>query len=417
MKSLLSVLISLLISLNFAYASYDAWFAPYPAGFNVNLRNSSIYTGAAAGNIDTSTGKGKAKTWNASGYNDDTLVAVVGVTNMTAEEATNHEIKIGISVKLKGDGWNYVSASEPFLKRPFAFDFVSGNPDGGAGRDMIRMGYGGSKSVENTLELRPAQHHDSGYYEAWGDVVLYLPDVDLSSALSASDYYCGLDLTLYVDGVEKKSWHYTFNGYIDSEPDMNETQVFFNIVPDARANSLDVEDLLVNGETPEIGKYSYETQAFISSDQISDKTELQYDYQSTNDFFIFASASQYADVPDNAGFRMYYEGNRNDKYFNFSIGLVSDDSFSPDHDNDVWFDGTDDMSSFSEPARQILKAARIEEQFGHTQGGSKVLVFRDNGRILIDAEDTYLNNPDRVNNEFNAGVYSSTVYFHVVSLK
>lgn len=448
----------------FAYSA-TSWFAPYPAGFNVNLLDSSSYPG-----IGTTT----VTSFPANGYTDPTIVALVGVM-LTGDNFQNSIAKISISMDFKGDTpWTYVSASEPYLKRPFGLDFVvcyddspSKNP-----RDVISIrpdsddgatvkynessftGNGCNKPVINgetgevTLELPLSAEKPV----VWMDIVLALPDdVDMSTALSADDYYCGINISL--DVVQRdsdnndtlvagghNSWTYSFNGYISSRPDATSARVFFNLLPNATANSINVSDLQ-NQNSLLIGSYTYETQSFLQ--RSADDGDLEYAYQKHNNYYIFASSSRDPNNADGGEFALTLQGldpSQTEGYtntsFNYEIGIVSDNagksigwvSNSPSSiegakdmansdpyieyktvpgisDDAAWFDGTDstaDTQNFNP-----IWGARVEEDM---RDGMKSLVFKDSGDIYIRATDPALDPT-----ELSPGVYTSTVYFHVIS--
>ncbi|MBO8443475.1 MAG: hypothetical protein IAC42_06920 [Spirochaetes bacterium] len=469
------VILMLLLSIStfcFAYSA-TSWFAPYPAGFNVNLLDSSSYPG-----IGTTT----VTDFPANGYNDPTIVALVGVM-LTGDNFQNSIAKISISMDFKGDTpWTYVSASEPYLKRPFGLDFVvcyddspeknprdviSIRPDSNNGATVNynessftenKKNYGcelpviNGKTGEVTLELPLSAKTPV----VWMDIVLALPsNVDMSTALSADDYYCGINITLDVvqrDSDNKdtlvagghNSWTYSFNGYISSRPDATSARVFFNLLPNATANSINVSDLQ-NRNSLLIGSYTYETQSFLLRN--ADDGDLEYDYQKYNNYYIFASSSK--DPTDAGGkFALTLQGldpSQTEGYsntsFNYEIGIQSANagksifwvSNSPSSiedakdmeerkedpnktplsvpslsDDDAWFDGTESTATWSTGNEHPpILGTRVEEDM---RDHMKSLVFKDSGDIYIRATNAALD-PTKL----SPGVYTSTVYFHVIS--
>ena len=455
----------------FAYSA-TSWFAPYPAGFNVNLLDSSSYPG-----IGTTT----VTDFPANGYNDPTIVALFGVM-LTGDNLQNSIAKISIAMDFKGDSpWTYVSASEPYLKRPFGLDFVvcyddspeenprdviSIRPDSNNGATVNynessftenKKNYGcelpviNGKTGEVTLELPLSAEKPV----VWMDIVLALPsNVDMSTALSADDYYCGINITLDVvqrDSDNKdtlvagghNSWTYSFNGYISSRPNATSARVFFNLLPNATANSINVSDLQ-NQNSLLIGSYTYETQSFLHRN--ADDGDLEYAYQRYNNYYIFASSSRNPNNTAGGKFALTLQGldpSQTEGYtntsFNYEIGIVSDnagksigrvsnspssiegakkmakeetepeivyDETVPDiSDEAAWFDGTDstaDTQNFNP-----IWGARVEEAM---RDNMKSLVFKDSGDIYIRATNDALD-PTKL----SPGVYTSTVYFHVIS--
>lgn len=394
--------------LNAVPATINGWFSPYPAGFNVNLEDDATYTGA----IESGS---SAKVWNSEGYNDSTLVALVGVSGLDWYDAQN-KIEVKVEVNLGEDKeWAYVSASEPYLKRPFALDFISCSPgDGGNNRTVTRLGYGTDGSeTSTTVQLTPALN--GGSYEAWADIVLYLPENKGNQALSASDYFCSLKITLLVNGQPYGSpWNFTFNGYIDDEPDMSYANIFFNIQPYPAATSLSVNELLVEQKEIVIGEYDYETQSFLTGGQTSGgNDDLTYDRQKDNSYYIFASASPEANT-SGSKFKMYLNGNTSSDD-NFTFEIVLESTFNEVTQNGGrWkkeiFDGTASTNSDG----PFVEAGKLVESLSVTHGRGSNLVFRDYGTISIRYPGSAYT-PEQLYKDFSPGVYSSNVYFHIVS--
>lgn len=436
------LLISFFIGIALLIPAFSAtcYFSPYPAAFNVDLKDSATYGGAlSSGNIGQD-GKGGLAYWQRASYNDNTIIAVSGVTNISNDERDKYTYSMEVSVQLHGDGWNYVSASEPYLERPFAIDVIMCNQDNAdKTRNFVRMGAGGTTSNTITVDLEPAYYKDrNDLSEAWVDIVLYLPELTSSdtSALSADDYYAGLNVKIYreenktsesTDGSTGESYllgnySFTFNGYIDEEPDFTDAHIFFNVTPNANANSMDVRKLLLEDASYDVGSYSYETQAFLTGGQTSGGNDkLKYEYQLGNDYYIFASANDVPTSPNTAGFRMYYNGDTTAESFPFVVGLdTAADGINSSADSVKWFDGKDDLKTLgSYTTPKGVTATRVEEDFGFKQGSGQTLYFRDNGTIWIDYDENAIEGEgeEEFVTSLSPGVYSTRIYFHIVSKK
>ena len=404
-KAILTCFLLILCTICFAEAS--GWFSPYPAGFNVNLEDSETYTGAAESiGLD---GTGDAKRWNVSGYNDLTLIGLVGATGLGESTVT---VTIEMEVKRIGDTLCYYSASEPELKRPFYIDLVACNSANDGKRKVTRIGYNDKdQSFSGSVTLTPYNG------EAWADIVLCLPDeegVDLSYALSADDYYCGL--TIEMTGAVEKTWSYTFNGYIQDAPLTNKAQVFFIVDPEPEASAMSLQELLSDDRKPvQIGTYSFETQAFMTEGQTAGGDEsLKYGRQVNNMYSIFASSS-----PDpfygNETFSMKYEGDSSIS-FPFEI-VIGRDPNNPEFSRR--YDGSNELPLPNEESSGtatdfLLDSKKFDEALGPNHKG-RSLYFRDNGSIWLEVPDSYKITEEELHSKFPAGTYSSTVYFHVVS--
>ena len=415
----LSMLIFLLVAAQ-TLCAVNCWFAPYPAAFNVNLDDSETYSGAK--------GYDGYAHWDTLGYKNDTIIAVCGLSDLDPNK--KYSIKVEAIFEDKDYEWYYVSASEPYLKRPFCIDVID-SYDNGQGRKMERMGEtdDATSGTTATIELTKRQQNienNGTTYEAWADIVLYLPDandnnasnLNFTSALSADDYIAKLRISFWEEGNEIDFSILSINGYVDKEPDFSQAQIFFSVSPNPLATSMDVKSLLL-GEEYEIGTYSYETQSFMSYGQSAGGNPmLYYGPQSGNKYYIFASASSDPTQGGGNGFVMYYNGSESSsENFEFYIGLDSSlDSSSTNSQNDTtWFTGTDSMSS----VKEALSATKEESQLGWSHSSpyplGKTLFFRDEGTIKLKSREGTHTEESFMNLSLPAGVYSSTVYFHVVS--
>lgn len=390
----------------------SAWFSPYAAGFNVNLMDTDTYCGRKDG-----------EGFDSAGYNDKTLIGVIGATRL------NTTVTVSITASFSADNWYYVSASEPYLKRPFGLDLVEvqGSDEGGGTISKTHhFGYqkaGNDNKIEVsntqlTLEL-------SSTNSKWIDVVLVLPsssdnNADLSAALAKDDYYADLNITISgtVNGTNMtRTWPITLSGYIGNPPDITNENIFLNIIPNATANSIDINDLTkhkVNINSTDsstgitIGTYEYQSIAY--------RTNAGYDEEKEKNYLIFASASE--DPTDGSkSFELVLSGLESSSgvdssfKFNYLIGLQSteSDAFFTNKDwsqQTKWFDGT--LTSDRADSSNALRG-RYRDEF--MRNNTHSLTFFDEGNILIALPENSTVSTDKL----TAGIYTSTVYFHVVS--
>lgn len=401
----------------------EVWFSPHSAGFNVDLSDYQTYSGTTG-----------IPSWGSAGYNETTLIGVVGFAGRYYGYDEYDKIKIDVTFStINGDNssWMYVSASEPYLRRPFGVEFVAvqqNTDDNGAGgivKNVERLGYqsNGTRADGDssfTFEIGEFQN-------CWMDMNLVLPKDMGDSALSADDYYVTMTISLYyIDvtrtgtwpfykykedaPVKKQSWTYSINGYISDQNEHNEASVFLNIAPNSNANALNVP-MLAEADANNaitIGSYIYETIAF-TTDTVN---EDEYKSIINNQYYIYASS------PDGEPFALRLAGtdasaDANVEYaktvrFYYDVGLQS----TKGRDSTVgapitWFDGTTDSTTES----SYLVPAKMREE--SMRGSSKSIVFEDAGEIVIKMSDK-----SKQNNEWSnltEGVYHSTIYFNVVS--
>lgn len=428
-KKTFTVFCLILLACSLLHASYDeysasTWFSPYPAGFNVNLSDTDTYCGVPSLN-----------SWGQPGNNDTTLVGLIGLTSSVVWHASiwdwtdrhnaphNRPLQIVFSFDFVEEPWYYVSASEPYLKRPFGLDFVvvhgsTDGADGGTEQSVVRVGYNPNETTSKDETIVIDIDAMTSLDARWVNVVLTLPNeeeakalgADTTEMLSADDYYCTFTVTIRDKDTlaEYGTWTYTFSGYIGTEPDNTSAHVFFNVLPKAEANSINVSDLSTRTDSNplQIGTYSYETQAFMSGRQTAER--LDYDSQRNNQYYIFASSNRDPsyDPGENEGyFKLTLEGLDVEadgvNGFNYLIGLQSDTGSTQ------WFDGTDNTTDTAH-----LKLVRGTSRTEDMRDGDMSLVFYDTGEIVI------LPNASREGvdpSRLTSGVYRSTVYFHVVS--
>lgn len=432
----------------------EVWFAPYPAGFNINLLDpEKKYTGPSQEFLN-----GGALT----SADKESLVAVVGFGGIHGDSPLDDwwtslwtgigAVNVNITFDSMGkNDWNYISASEPFLSRPFDVTVVTSYSDfekelsGTAGANIIRVSkkMGFSQTDHTTsypIEVDEETINASDDKVVWIGVFLDLSSASspeyMINALSANDYYCRMNISLDVysergSNVLNKDWAYIFNGYISDEIQNNVSHVFFTITPNASANSISVSDLEKKGIV-EIGAYSYESQSFLYDVEAeSGNSDDPYSYQNqvSNDYYIFASSSPLATDTAAEEFKLVNSGIESnpseDNIIYYEIGLKSDLT-----GNEYWYDGTS--------SNYYMKGTRREEMFGaeYVQTGSGILgipiygvkehntiVFEDSGTISIRAAQIKYSFDDlNAENYFSAdkfrsGAYTSTVYLHVVSTK
>ena len=414
------------VSYSFAVGDAEIWFAPYPAGFNVNLSDTALYNGYTEG--------------ESLGNQEDKLIAVVGFGGMTIGDAITYLRSVSIDFKFTSQGnndWNYVSASEPFLKRPFGIDVVVSYEDfdevlesgkSNTGETIEKFGFFNDKSTSGDISDNISLNIDKikENKAVWVGFFLNLPEEDgninLDTALSADDYYCNMQVNLtikegliFVD-THTQSWNYTFNGYVGDEPDNSKTHVFFNVMPNANANSIQISALEDGGQV-DIGAYSYETQAFLYNyTGNSSEGSLDYQGQKNNSYYVFVSSSADPTLDNsNNYFQLVNAGIESNpsesNVIKYEIGIKST---YPNRSSGVkWFDGTASMNS---DTKGMLAGNKREEQIGHSNiwETHKSIVFEDEGEIYIRASQKEYEKGFSAS-DFRAGIYTSKVYFHVVS--
>ena len=296
MRKIVFVLLLLLVTQLLVATNF--FFAPYPSSFNVDLSDTDTYCGVPD---SLSFVEGFAE-----GYSDQTMIALLGLSDMSIEwELTwngivtyPHIIELKVDVE-SSDDFEYISASEPYLSRPFQLDIVENyNSRGDTQRSLLKM------DPENNVAT-----YTTGTFtaeEVWFDIVLKLPEDGLSNALAKSDYYVQLEITAteYADnnrnGVGDEGevvsshgpWPFYISGYIDEGSPANVSYVMMNIAPTARANAINIDELK-NGQPMKIADYFYESMAFMPTGltDIYDEGGLSYSDQYNNWLYVFASSS------------------------------------------------------------------------------------------------------------------------------
>lgn len=414
-----SVFVLLLLLVTQLLVATNAFFAPYPSSFNVDLSDTDTYCGVPE-SLNFVEGF-------APGYSDQTMIALIGLSDMTG---TRHKIELNVNVVSSKD-FEYISASEPYLSRPFALDIVENYKDGGTKRIQLEMKDSGNIATYTTGEITAE--------EVWFDIVLKLPEDGLSNALAKSDYYVQLEITAteYADnnrnGVGDEGevvsshgpWPFYISGYIDEGSPANVSYAMMNIAPTARANAINIDELK-NGPPMKIADYFYESMAFMPTGltDIYDEGSLSYSDQAGNPLYVFASSSSDPNDENADSFKMKMAGFEDEDNlssafsFPFAIEMRNENyvSTKPD-ENCKTFTGTtpkninEMLKGLSEDGTTGDQHDKDPDWFGRG-GEDRVIYFYDDGEIYIKLPDGY---DSKQLDDLTAGVYTSRIYIHVVS--
>lgn len=410
MRKSVSILLLLLVAQLLTAAS--SFFAPYPSSFNVNLADTTTYSGVPD---DLSYTGGFAP-----GYSEQTMIALLGFSGLNA--AAGHKIELTIEV-VDPAAFEYVSASEPYLSRPFELDVVKSTS---SSKSLVKFDEGASSKKTATLSV------DAD--EIWFDFVLELPASGMENALAKNDYYVQLEISAKEyddkdgDGVcdegERVSkhgpWPFYISGYIDEGSPANVSYVMMNITPTARANAISI-DQLAKGESMHIANYFYESMAFMPGAQtdIYDEGGLSYDEQANNRLYVFASSSSDPNDTDAGEFVMKMAGLENEDNlssaysFPFTIEMRNTNYTPNNSDNSKVFYGYTIKDT-----KKMLSGSVITGTLGNTHGTSNnknVLYYYDDGEIYIQVPNVETQAVQEALRSLTAGVYTSTIYIHVVS--
>ena len=424
-----SVSILLLMLVTQLLVATNAFFAPYPSSFNVDLSDTDTYCGVPD---SLSFVEGFAK-----GYSDQTMIALLGLSDMTIEREVTwngvvtypHIIELKVDVE-SSDDFEYISASEPYLSRPFQLDIVENYKDGGTTKRIMLEASGSGKVATYTTGLFTAE-------EVWFDIVLRLPTDGLSNALAKNDYYVQLKISAieYEDSDndgdydvkvgEYGPWPFYISGYIDEGSPANVSYVMMNIAPTARANAINIDELK-NGPPMKIADYFYESMAFMPTGltDIYDEGSLSYSDQAGNPLYVFASSSSDPNAENADSFKMKMAGFEDEDNlssafsFPFAIEMrnVNYDSAKPD-ENCKTFTG-ETPTSINEMLMGSSQVGETGDQhdkdpdWSDWDGEDGVIYFYDDGEIYIKLPDNY---DSEELNDLTAGVYTSRIYIHVVS--
>lgn len=421
MRKIVFVLFLLLVTQ--LLVATNAFFAPYPSSFNVDLSDTDTYCGVPE-SLNFVEGF-------APGYSDQTMIALIGLSDMSG---TRHKIELNVNVVSSKD-FEYISASEPYLSRPFKLDIVENYKYGiiisRTERILLVPSGSGNVATYTTGEITAE--------EVWFDIVLELPNDGLSNALAKSDYYVQLEIyaTEFVDNdgdgvcdvdeiVSKHGpWPFYISGYIDEGSPANVSYVMMNIAPTARANAINIDELK-NGQPMKIADYFYESMAFMPTGltDIYDEGSLSYSDQAGNPLYVFASSSSDPNDENADSFKMKMAGFEDEDNlssafsFPFAIEMRNENyvSTKPD-ENCKTFTGTT-PKNINEMLKGLSEDGKTGDQHDKDPdwlgrgGEDRVIYFYDDGEIYIKLPDGY---DSKQLDDLTAGVYTSRIYIHVVS--
>ena len=377
----------------------NTFFAPYPSSFNVDLEDTITYCGVPEG-----------ETWvggSAPGYSDKTMVALLDISGAAGRPLKGETYNLTFKIN-SSKSWEYVSASEPYLSRPFRLDIVQCTDSVlGESRELVKSIGFGTSDTDQTVSFNVTIYDDEG----WFDIVLVLPEltgVDAEEALAKNDYYAEIEISVKNSSGNSVSpnWPYYINGYIDEEPPVNTSYVMMNVIPTARANSINIDELSTT-DPMEIATYFYETIGFMpgGDSDVNNVGGLDSKTQSDVGYYIYASSSRNAFDKNAKPFEMKMAGLEDtdaaDEYsFNFIVTMTSSAT-----GNSVPFKGeTPEISS-------MLKSAQMEGTTDHhsDNGSSYTVYYYDEGTIGITVTEK-----EKLES-LVPGLYRATVYLHVVS--
>ena len=398
----------------------NVFFAPYPSSFNVDLTDTYTYSGVD-GNASYTEGM-------APGYSEQTMVALLGIHN---ETRSDKEYTITFTVgdpTNTNETWEYKSASEPYLRRPFRFDIVENNGTGGGRVERNRIaqiGYGMTPYDDATVNITANIAEED---ELWYDIVLELPEVEAGNALAKSDYYAEISITVTdSDGKIYGPWPYYISGYIGEGSPAEVNYAMMNVIPTANANAINIDQLSEQGAV-HIANYFYESMAFMpgGDSDIYGNKQMNYGNQSENPFYIFASSSSDPNDDNADWFEMKMVGyenedNLSDEYsFPFVITIKSTDASpsgtSTDTNSEVRFYGKTPTA-----VGKMLKCKEVTGTTNHhsSNGVNQSIYFYDEGQIYFDlpSGDDLNYDKDLDLGKLYSGVYTARIYLHVVSTR
>ena len=168
-----------------------------------------------------------------------------------------------------------------------------------------------------------------------------------------------------------------------------------------------------------IGEYSYVSQAYLPESYGGNPSS---ETMSNANYYVFASSSPDPNLPGGL-FRLVstgIESAQNDKnVIYYQVGIDSD-NVSGTGAADEWYDGDDTLSSISTDSLVVgeRRSEQLSYDYSFLNGYTRYysITFEDSGSLMIraaDAQDIEDENFDASN--YMAGVYTSTIYLHVVS--
>ncbi len=367
-------------------------------------------------------------------YNDDTMLAVVGVAESTEEKEVTFTFN-------SANPWKYTSASNNSFYRPFGISLsltgawsISNHQVSNHDKNIqtVHLGYANTTQL-NTLEYTMTLPNTDGtennltnvkYYGAWIDVVLVLPGtvnsdgfIDLNGngvaeenelaycrLAAVDDYYTSFTVTIRGKETNRVDASHTFilNGYYEKEPENSSTSVSLVLNRLPAASNIDIARL---EDSPlEIADYSFS----VSSSYKTDKNDANW---TERDYYFSLSS-------DNTGsdlFALKLVGTEGaslnqQNSINYVVGLKSDyDTASlPIY----WFDGRNGIGASGNTIVQSFPHAQERvETIAPKDRNQRVFSFYDEGKIMIKLPE----NADI--SHLLAGRYRSSIYFNVISNK
>lgn len=408
-KKFIVLLLSLVLCSSAVFAEASVFMKQFSSAFLVNLNDSKYMSHSS----DPQWKQGEA-TNPSSGldyYYDNQMICTLGIQNTTKD--------VTFKFSLESGHWLYLlDETDMRFSRPFGVDLIiRGNRGNGHesvsvnGSKIVHLGITSVSNDKNTMEVSfsiPAATM-AAYKSVWLDVCLVMDPVlgtdgnvivggsTYTVTPSEDNYKARIKVTVEnedISGGSSTNYVDLLGYYTTDGTHPGSTNAILTVTPTAAASSLDIEKLKENSIEQVVASYKFTT-ATVSNNKNSK-------------FYFFLSSSQNESI-ENDGFSLKYTRNGKvpsvlNKYNSvaYEAKIVSSEypGKTTSFDGKV---GQNVTSATNLPTYHAIDVDHVSTSTGH----GDLARWHDSGNVVVKVTGS--------TDDLVAGLYTSTIYFHVIT--
>lgn len=391
-----------------AFAEAQTFMKQFSSAFLVNLA-SNIYNAHGSSPVWAS-GSASNPSTNHNNYYDNQMLCTMGISGTTND--------VSFTFSLDSGHWLYLlDETDLRFSRPFGVDLIIrgiNRSTGGHesvtinGSQILHMGLDADNSSDNSATFEIPSSIWNKYSSIWLDVCLVMDPVlgddgkvkvnGTTYTVTPTDDNYKARIKVTVDNIDLSGGTETYlidllGYYTTSGEHPGSTSAILSVTPTAASSSLDIEKLKTDAVVQTVASYSFTTATFLNN-TVSTNGKVH--------FYLSSTESGKGSIDD--GFTLKFT--RNNKVpsvlngynsVKYTARIVSSEypGQTMDFNGNAVFGNTDNYYSVS--------ADHVSTSSGH----GDLTRWHDSGTIEVRIDDDIDN--------LVAGLYTSTIYFHVVT--
>lgn len=404
------LLFSVMCSMNNAFAAFQTFMKQFSSAFLVNLA-SNIYKAHGSSPVWASGSASNPNTNDKNYYYDNQMLCTMGISGTTGS--------VTLTFSLDSGHWLYLlDETDLRFSRPFGVDLIirGVNRSTGShesvtinGNQIVHMGLDEDSSSDKSATFVIPSTTWNTYSSIWLDVCLVMDPVLDSNGqvkvgrktytVTPTDDNYKARIKVSIDNADLAGGTETYlidllGYYTTSGEHPGSSTAILSVTPTAAASSLDIEKLKTDGVVQTVASYSFTTATFLNLDNNAANGKVHF----------FLSSSESGEDSTNNFALKYTKNNKVPSVLNgynsvkYTARIVSSEysGQTKDFDGNAVFGNTSNYYSVS--------ADHISTSTGH----GDLTRWHDSGTIEVRIDDDDTDN-------LVAGLYTSTIYFHVVT--